>query len=90
MKLEGIRVLDLSLFRPGPVLTQTMADHGAKVIKLGPVSGGEPNREIDLKRDGATVYFANSHRNKKIIQLGGAVRFISTFFAWKGSDFNRR
>lgn len=29
MKLEGLRVLDLSLFLPGPMLTQTMADHGA-------------------------------------------------------------
>ena len=69
MKLEGIRVLDLSLFLPGPVLTQMMADHGAEVIKLEPVNGGEPNREIGPKRDGTTVYFANTHRNKKSIQL---------------------
>ena len=69
MKLEGIRVLDLSLFLPGPVLTQMMADHGAEVIKLEPIGGGEPNREIGQKRDGVTVYFANTHRNKKSIQL---------------------
>ena len=69
MKLEGLRVLDLSLFLPGPLLTQMMADHGAEVIKLEPIGAGEPNREIGQKRDGMTVYFANTHRNKKSIQL---------------------
>ncbi|WP_416896255.1 MAG: CaiB/BaiF CoA transferase family protein [Minwuia sp.] len=68
MKLEGIRVLDLSLFLPGPLLTQMMADHGAEVIKLEPLSG-EPNRQIGEKRDGMTVYFANTHRGKKSVQL---------------------
>lgn len=68
MKLEGIRVLDMSLFLPGPLLTQMMADHGAEVIKLEPLSG-EPNREIGEKRDGMTVYYANTHRGKKSIQL---------------------
>jgi crotonobetainyl-CoA:carnitine CoA-transferase CaiB-like acyl-CoA transferase len=69
MKLEGIRVLDLSLFLPGPLLTQMMADHGAEVIKLEPRGAGEPNREIGQKRNGASVYFANTHRGKKSIQL---------------------
>lgn len=69
MKLEGIRVLDLSLFLPGPLMTQMMADHGAEVIKLEPIGGGEPNREIGQKRDGLTVYYANTHRNKKSVQL---------------------
>ncbi len=69
MKLEGIRVLDLSLFLPGPMLTQMMADHGAEVIKVEPWGNGEPNREIDLKRDGVSVFFANTHRGKKSIEL---------------------
>lgn len=69
MKLEGIRVLDLSLFLPGPLLTQMMADHGAEVIKLEPINGGEPNREIGLKRNGLSVYFANTHRGKKSVQI---------------------
>jgi len=69
MKLEGIRVLDLSLFLPGPLLTQIMSDHGAEVIKLEPINGGEPNREIGPKRDGVSVYFANTHRGKKSVQI---------------------
>jgi len=69
VKLEGVRVLDLSLFLPGPMLTQMMADHGAEVIKVEPWGSGEPNREIDLKRDGVSVFFANTHRNKRSIEL---------------------
>jgi crotonobetainyl-CoA:carnitine CoA-transferase CaiB-like acyl-CoA transferase len=69
VKLEGIRVLDLSLFLPGPMLTQMMSDHGAEVIKVEPWGNGEPNREIDLKRDGVSVFFANTHRGKKSIEL---------------------
>lgn len=34
MKLEGLRVVDLSRFLPGPYLTQALADHGAQVIKV--------------------------------------------------------
>ena len=69
MKLEGVQVLDLSLFLPGPLMTQMMADHGARVIKVEPINGGEPNREIGLKRDGVTVFFANTHRGKQSIAL---------------------
>ncbi len=68
MKLEGLRVIDLSLFLPGPAMTQMMADHGAEVIKIEP-PGGEPNREIGLKRDGVSVFFANTHRGKKSMAL---------------------
>jgi crotonobetainyl-CoA:carnitine CoA-transferase CaiB-like acyl-CoA transferase len=39
MKLEGIKVVDLSWFLPGPYLTTALADHGATVIKVEPPGG---------------------------------------------------
>jgi crotonobetainyl-CoA:carnitine CoA-transferase CaiB-like acyl-CoA transferase len=68
MKLKGIRVVDLSLFLPGPAMTQVMADHGAEVIKVESHEG-EPNRRIGPERDGVSVYFANTHRGKKSLTL---------------------
>ena len=69
MKLEGLRVLDLSLFLPGPLMTQFMADHGAEVIKVESLHEGEPNRNIGARRDGISVYFANTHRGKRSLAL---------------------
>lgn len=69
MKLEGVRVLDLSLFLPGPHLTMMMADHGAEVIKVEPYSGGEPARELGLRKAGHSVWFRNTHRGKQSLRL---------------------
>ncbi|WP_226660897.1 CaiB/BaiF CoA transferase family protein [Microbulbifer aggregans] len=68
MKLQGIRVIDLSLFLPGPHLTMMMADHGAEVIKVEPLSG-EPTRNIGLRKNGEAVWFRNTHRGKKSLCL---------------------
>jgi len=68
MKLEGIKVLDLSLFLPGPHLTMMMGDHGADVVAVEP-PGGEPNRRIGLVKDGHTVWFRNTHRGKRSLCL---------------------
>lgn len=69
MKLEGLRVLDLSLFLPGPTVSQMMADHGADVIKVENTGTGEPNRNIGQRRGAETVYFAATHRGKRSLTL---------------------
>lgn len=69
MKLAGVKVVDLSLFLPGPHLTMMMADHGAAVVKVEPYDGGEPGRRIGLAEDGDTVFFRNTHRGKRSLRL---------------------
>ncbi len=67
MKLEGIRVIDLSVFLPGPYLTLAMADHGAEVIKVEPPGEGDPGRHIGLSDGPSTVFFRNLNRGKKSV-----------------------
>lgn len=72
MKLEGIVVLDLSLFLPGPAATQLMADHGARVIKVENPLAPEPTRSSDAfpwTQGGETVMFRNTQRGKESIAL---------------------
>lgn len=69
MKLEGLRVIDLSLFLPGPHLTMMMADHGAEVIKVEPPGEGEPVRHVGYRAGGESVWFRNTHRGKKSVVL---------------------
>jgi crotonobetainyl-CoA:carnitine CoA-transferase CaiB-like acyl-CoA transferase len=69
MKLDGLRVIDLSRFLPGPILTQFLADHGAEVVKVEAVGEGEPTRHVGETRDGVSVFFANTQRGKKSVAL---------------------
>jgi crotonobetainyl-CoA:carnitine CoA-transferase CaiB-like acyl-CoA transferase/acyl dehydratase len=68
MKLEGLKVIDLSVFLPGPYLTMTLADHGAEVVKVEP-PGGDPGRQIGLADGLATVFFRNVNRGKKSVVI---------------------
>jgi len=69
MKLEGVKVIDLSMFLPGPHLTMMMADHGAEVIRIEAPGGGEPARHAPYRQNGHTVWFRNTHRGKKSLRL---------------------
>jgi crotonobetainyl-CoA:carnitine CoA-transferase CaiB-like acyl-CoA transferase len=72
MKLDGVTVLDLSLFLPGPAATQLMADHGARVIKVENPAAPEPTRSADAfpwQQGGETVMFRNTQRGKESIAL---------------------
>jgi crotonobetainyl-CoA:carnitine CoA-transferase CaiB-like acyl-CoA transferase len=68
VKLEGIKVLDLSMFLPGPHLTMMMADHGADVIRVESKEG-EPTRALGKWHEDVTVWFRNTHRNKRSVVL---------------------
>ena len=63
-KLSGIRVVDLSQFLPGPMLTVMMADQGAEVIKVEPAAG-DPARAQAPFENGHSVWFANLNRGKQ-------------------------
>ena len=71
MKLEGIRVLDLSAFLPGPHMTMMLADHGADVIMVEPANGvGEPVRTIGYRdAEGVSVWFRNIARGKRSLKI---------------------
>lgn len=67
-KLSGIKVVDLSLFLPGPMLTMMMADHGAEVIKVEPPAG-DPARQMEPVEAGQSVWFRNLNRGKSSLAL---------------------
>jgi len=68
MKLTGLRVIDLTVFLPGPYLTLALADHGAEVIKIEPPEG-DATRRIGVADGPTTVYFRNLNRGKKSVVL---------------------
>lgn len=69
MKLENVRVLDLSMNMPGPYLSMLMADNGAEVIKVEQPGTGDPGRVLGIVEGQSTVFFRNLNRGKKSITL---------------------
>jgi crotonobetainyl-CoA:carnitine CoA-transferase CaiB-like acyl-CoA transferase len=63
-KLSGIRVVDLSLFLPGPMMTMMLADQGAEVIKIEPMAG-DPARDQAPFEGEQSVWFRGLNRGKK-------------------------
>jgi crotonobetainyl-CoA:carnitine CoA-transferase CaiB-like acyl-CoA transferase len=76
MPLQGIRILDCTIWQQGPVATAMMGDLGAEVIKIEDRIGGDPARGV-MKMwgvmarlpDGRNFYLENNNRNKKGITL---------------------
>lgn len=67
-KLASLRVVDLTLFLPGPMMTQMMADQGADVVKIEP-PGGDPARAMGPFEAGQSVWFRNLNRGKTCLTL---------------------
>ncbi len=66
--LDGIRVLDFSMFLAGPYCTRLMADMGAEIIKVEP-PGGDFLRHAPPFRDGQSAYFGQINCGKKSLEL---------------------
>ena len=68
LALEGIKILDLSRFGPGPYCTMILGDLGAEIIKIGapPTAGA---RRITREGGKREVAYQASNRNKKSILL---------------------
>ncbi len=62
LPLSGIRVVDFSMFVPGPFASAILADLGAEVIKVEPTKG-DPGRAY------VPVQFDTENRNKRSIAL---------------------
>lgn len=67
--LDGIRIVDLSRVLGGPYCTQTLADHGADVIKVEPPQGDETRGWGPPFQDDLSAYFSGANRNKRSISV---------------------
>lgn len=69
LPLDGIKVLDLSRYLPGPFCTQILADFGAEVIKVEDPRGGDLGRSLTPLIEGESARFYTVNRNKQSITL---------------------
>ncbi len=71
--LEGIRVIDFTVWFQGPVAAQYLADFGAEVIKVENPKGGDQGRGVRsmkaLPMGDWNQYFLVINRNKKSIAI---------------------
>lgn len=71
LPLEGVRVLDLSVFQQGTYASAMLADMGADVIKIESPDHPDPGRGtgLDHSPNGLRAYFQHLNRNKRGISL---------------------
>lgn len=67
--LAGIKVLDFSRILSGPYASMVLADLGAEVIKVEPLTGGDDTRHFPPFQNGQSHYYMALNRNKKSISL---------------------
>lgn len=73
--LSGLRVVALEQFMAGPLGSMLMADLGAEVIKVEPIDGGDPARNIgpyagaSPDSPGRSTIFLRLNRNKRSLAV---------------------
>lgn len=66
--LSGVRVIDLSQNLSGPYGSMLLADMGADVIKVEPLTG-DPQRTLIPFVDGVSLLFTAVNRNKRGVAI---------------------
>lgn len=66
--LAGIRIVDLTSNMSGPLATMVLADQGADVVKVEPLTG-DAIRSVGSGHAGMSAYFANNNRGKRSIAI---------------------
>ena len=66
--LEGVRIVDLTTNMSGPLATMVLADQGADVVKVEPLTG-DVIRSVGTGVGGMSAYFANVNRAKRSIAI---------------------
>ncbi len=67
--LDGLKVLDLSQYIPGPFATRQLADLGANVIKIEPPSGDPMRRFMHTSEETISPIYRHLNRGKRICLL---------------------
>lgn len=67
--LDGVRVLDSTLFLAGPTCSMLLADMGADVLKIEPPGTGDASRILGKLQAGESPMFMAVNRNKRGITL---------------------
>ncbi len=65
--LAGIRVLELGQLIAGPFAAKTLADFGARVIKVEPPGQGDPLRKWRMLHEGTSVWWEAQSRSKESV-----------------------
>ena len=67
--LQGVRVLDLSQYIPGPYATRLMADLGADVLKIEPPNGEPMRQMMRARKDQISPLYLHLNRGKRVVFL---------------------
>jgi crotonobetainyl-CoA:carnitine CoA-transferase CaiB-like acyl-CoA transferase len=69
--LDGIKVIDLTHYLPGPLATLLLADMGADVLKIEPPTGDEMRKQGPRDAEGHAIYFeaVNAGKTARVMNL---------------------
>lgn len=67
--LDGVRVLDLSQYLPGPLATLFLADFGAEVLKIEPPLGDEIRNLSPLDGEGRPIFYEAVNAGKMVRRM---------------------